>query len=355
MSGCAPLEPPGKETPGAVLVVGAGIGYMNSAPNLAKPGSKFKETFISREDYKLLLLAFIYFSILAFIGISAYKFYQYSRMPMHGRWELYPVPKEPGEKGHYGGSYYEDLEWWNKPRIVSHFGEMKEMLNEMLFIKILFVNQQRLWWISYSMHLGIYLLGLWAVLLLAGAVTELSGLPLATAGIVSANPWAGLVYYATFLSGAAGALLLTLGSAGLFLRRLFNNTLSKYTTPQEYFNLLFLFAVAVSGLVVWSGDPAFQYGRDILKRLITVSPIQAGTALTVHILLLGAVMIYIPQTKMSHYVAKYFSFHKVLWENEPNLRNSKMEEIVKKAMSYKPKASWSAPHINPGNPAPKKS
>jgi len=303
----------------------------------------------------LFLLFFIYFSIAAFIGLSLYKFHQYARMPMHGRWELYPVPKEPGERGHYGGSYYEDLEWWNKPRKVSHAGEIKEMLKEMLFIKNLFVNQKRHWWISYSMHLGIYLLGLWTVLLLVGALIELSGLPLTTAKGVSANPWAGLVYYATFLSGTTGALLLTIGSAGLFLRRLFNNTLSKYTSPQEYFNLFFIFAVAVSGLVVWSGDPAFNYGREIIKGLLTVSPIQAGTALTLHILLLGSLLIYIPQTKMSHYVAKYFSFHKVLWENEPNLKGSKTEEMVKKALRYKPKVSWSAPHIKPPNPEPKKS
>lgn len=303
----------------------------------------------------MLLLFFIYLSILSFIGLTAYKFYQYARMPMHGRWELYPVPKEPGEKGHYGGSYYEDLEWWNKPRNVSHLGEMKEMLKEMLFIKNLFVNQKSHWWTSYSMHLGIYLLGLWAFLLLAGAVLELTGLTIVSAGAVNTGPLAGLIYYATFISGAAGALLLTIGSAGLFLRRIFNNTLSKYTTPQEYFNLFFLFAVAVSGLVVWSGDPAFQYGREIMKGLITFSPINADTALTIHILLLGSVMIYIPLTKMSHYVAKYFAFHNVMWENEPNLRGSKMEEVIKKAMSYKPNATWSAPHINPNSPPPKKS
>lgn len=312
------------------------------------------KTLTSREEFHLLLLAFIYFSIITFIGLSACKFYQYARMPMHGRWELYPVPKEPGEKGHYGGSYYEDLEWWNKPRKVSHIGEMKEMMKEMMFIKNLFVNQKRHWWISYSMHLGIYMLVLWTVLLLTGAVVELSGLPLITAGGVNANLWAALVYYVTFMTGAAGALLLTIGSAGLILRRVFNSTLSKYTNPQEYFNLFFLLAVVVSGLVVWSGDPAFQYGREIMKGLLTVSPIQADTALTLHILLLGALLIYIPQTKMSHYVAKYFAFHKVLWENEPNLRDSKMEEIVKKAASYKPKVSWSAPHINPGKPDPKK-
>lgn len=273
---------------------------------------------------------------------------------MHGRWELYPVPKEAADRRHYGGSYFEDLEWWNKPKSTSLAAELLDMLKEMLFIKILFANQKRHWWVSYALHLGIYLLVLWAVLLLAGAVMELSGLPLTTAKGVNVNPWAGFIYYLTFISGATGALLLTLGSAGLFLRRLFNNTLKKYTSPQEYFNLLFILAVAVSGLVVWSGDPAFNYGREIMKGLLTFTPIRAGNALTVHILLLGALLIYIPQTKMSHYVGKFFSFHKVMWENEPNLRNSRMEETVRKALSYKPKTSWSAPHIKPGTSPPLK-
>ncbi|AEF93819.1 Nitrate reductase gamma subunit [Desulfotomaculum nigrificans CO-1-SRB] len=296
----------------------------------------------------MFLTVFAYFSVVAFIGLSLYKAYQFAKMPMHGRWELYPVPKEPDGKGHYGGSYYEDLEWWNKPRRVSHVGEIIDMLKEMLFIKNLFVNQRRQWWLSYAMHLGIYLLGLWTVMLFVGAITELStGVSLATAQGVNSSLWTTIVYYVTLIAGGLGAILMAIGSFCLFLKRLFNSTFAKYTTLEEYFNLLFLFAVVASGIVVWSGDPGFNYGRDIARAMLTFSPIKAGTALTVHILLLGAVMIYIPQTKMSHYVGKYFSFHKVLWDNEPNLRNSQMEQIVKEAISYKPKASWSAPHINP--------
>ena len=30
------------------------------------------------------------------------------RMPMHLRWELYPVAHEPGNKAKYGGSYLEE-------------------------------------------------------------------------------------------------------------------------------------------------------------------------------------------------------------------------------------------------------
>ncbi len=296
------------------------------------------------------LLFFSYLSISAFIGFSVCKALQFAKMPVNSRWELYPVPKETGEKARYGGSYYEEPEWWEKSRRTSLAGEIKEMLKEMLFIKSLFINQKRHWWISYALHLGIYLLGLWTILLLFGAIMELSGFYL-TKGI-NANILIYLVYYGTFLTGAAGALLVTFGSISLFLRRIFNNILRKYTTLQEYFNLLFIFAVAVSGLIVWSGDPGFNYGREIMKGLLTISPIEADTALTVHILLLGSLLIYIPQTKMSHYVGKYFSFHKVLWDNEPNLRNSKMEQIVRKSLSYKPRASWSAPHINPGSSTP---
>lgn len=292
----------------------------------------------------MFLTLFTYLSIISFIGLSLYKAYQFSNMPMHGRWELYPVPKEGGGKGHYGGSYYEELEWWNKPRNVSHMGEVIDMLKEMLFIKNLFVNQRRQWWICYAMHLGIYLLFLWTAMLLAGAAIELSG----TAVTATAGGLAGFVYYITLLSGAAGAIMLAVGSIGMYFKRSFSDTLGKYTTPVEYFNLFFLFAVAMSGIIVWSGDLGFNYGREIMISLLTFSPIEANFALTVHILLLGAVMIYIPQTKMSHYVGKYFAFHKVLWENEPNIRNSKMEAIIKDSMSYKPKASWSAPHINPG-------
>lgn len=300
----------------------------------------------------MLLLLFVYLSIIAFIGFSLYKVSQFTKMPLNGRWELYPVPKEPEERARYGGSYYEEAEWWNKPRHISHVGELKDMLKEMLFIKNLFVNQQKLWWLSYSFHLGIYLLGLWTILLLIGAGIELAGISL------TQNALGPLVYYCTLLSGAAGAILLAVGSVGLFLRRLCSNIHGQYTTPQEYFNLIFIFAVVVSGLVVWSGDIGFNYGREIMKGLLTFSPINADCALTVHILLLGALLIYIPQTKMSHYVGKYFSYHKVLWDNEPNLRDSKMEDMVKadkiKATLNKTKLSWSAPHINPDSSNTKK-
>ncbi len=34
-------------------------------------------------------------------------------MPIHLRWELYPVPHEAG-KAEYGGGYLEETSWWSK-------------------------------------------------------------------------------------------------------------------------------------------------------------------------------------------------------------------------------------------------
>lgn len=294
----------------------------------------------------MLLLFFIYFSVLAFFVGSFYRAYRFARMPLHVRWELYPVPKEPAGRARYGGSYYEDAEWWRKPRNISRSCMIKEVLKEMIFMRKLFINQRRHWWLSYSMHLGIYMLVLWAVLSLAGAVAELCGLPLTAGEGVNGNLWSRLVRFSTFLSGAAGLLLLAAGSAGLFLRRIFNTTLSRYTTPQDYLNLLLIFAAAVTGLAAWSGNPGFNYGREIIKAMFTFSPVGAGNALAVHVLLLGFLMIYIPWNKMSHYICKFFAFHKVLWDNEPNIKNSRMEQKVKEALDNRPRASWSAPHAN---------
>ncbi|MFZ5945963.1 MAG: respiratory nitrate reductase subunit gamma [Bacillota bacterium] len=292
----------------------------------------------------MFLLILSYVSLFAFIGLSIYKAVQYGNMPMHGRLDLYPVPKEKG-KGHYGGSYFEEVDWWKKPRETSLFEEIIDMLKEMLFIKKLFDNQRPLWWISYSLHLGIYLLFAWTALLFVGALTEIAGL-----AIDSGHWWTVLIAYATFLTGTIGGLMVAFGSGALFLKRQFVDSFKKYTSLQEYFNLIFIFTVAATGLLVWVSDPMFNYGRNIAKSMLTFAPIQADLLLSLHIILLGLLLIYIPLTKMSHYVGKYFSFHKVLWDNDPNLPGSGVDKIMKQSQAVKPKNNWSAPHYQPEQP-----
>lgn len=280
----------------------------------------------------MFLTVFAFLSILAFIVFTASKAYRFAHMPLHGRLELYPVPKEKG-RSEYGGSYYEEMEWWKKPRQISTATEVKEMLKEMLFIKKLFDNQKPLWWISYALHLGIYFIIGWTILLLIGAIAQLNGLSV------------GIITLLTSIVGVIGLFLAAIGSGALFLRRVFDTTLSRYTTPQEYFNLLLLFAVTVTGILVWSSDFTFHYAQSIMGNVLTFTPLQVSGLLSLHIVLLGIMFIYIPLSKMSHYVGKYFTFHKVLWENDPNIAGSEVEKKLINASGYTPKVKWSAPHI----------
>lgn len=288
----------------------------------------------------MILSIIAYLSIGLFLGISVYKACQFAKMPFHGRMDLYPVPKEKGFE--HGGSYYEEIAWWSKPHEVSHLREIVEMLKEMLFIKKLFENQRPFWWISYALHLGIYFIMAWTILLVAGAIFELNGIAVAAG---SSNILGLLVFYLSVLTGYVGLALAAFGSGMLFLRRAFDNTLKKYTTPQEYFNLLLIFAALITGIFTWGNDLTFGYAREVTANLVTFTPFAAGGMLTLHIILVGIMLIYIPISKMSHYVGKYFTFHKVLWDNNPNLKGSSIEQQVKNASTFRPTTTWSAPHI----------
>lgn len=288
----------------------------------------------------MLLGFFAYLSILLFVGISVYKAYQFAKMPLHGRMELYPLPKEQGFE--HGGSFYEEVSWWSKPHEVSHVREIKEMLKEILFIKKLFENQRPFWWISYALHLGIYLLMAWTMLLVVGAISIHNGI-----AIDNTSVWGLLINNLTIATGIFGLALGTFGSGALFLRRLFDNTLKKYTTPQEYFNLLLIFAALATGILAWGSDISFNTAREVTSNLISFSNVAPTSLQTINVILVGIMLIYIPISKMSHYVGKYFTFHTVLWDNSPNLKGSAVEQKVKKATSYRPNTSWSAPHIKP--------
>ena len=128
------------------------------------------------------------------------------------------------------------------------------------------------------------------------------------------------------------------------MHRFFDPNLKKYTTPQEYFNLSLILAVLVTGIYAWGSMTSFQVQQTVSQLLSFQAP-NVGPALTIHLLLLGLMFIYIPLSKMNHYIGKYFTFHKILWENDPNLPGSQIEKDLQKAAANPPKTKWSAPHI----------
>lgn len=131
------------------------------------------------------LQLFLYIAILFFIAVVLAKMIKIARMPVHLRWDLYPIPHEKG-KGAYGGSYYEELDWWTKPANFSLLSEIKEMAKEIILVHSVYENNRPLWVFSFPFHLGMYCLIGFVVFVIFGAILGLAGIEVAAA---SAVPW----------------------------------------------------------------------------------------------------------------------------------------------------------------------
>jgi len=55
---------------------------------------------------------------------------------------------------------------------------------------------------------------------------------------------------------------------------------------------------------------------------------------------------YIPLTHMSHFVAKYFTYHSVRWDDAPLRDNRRIAAAFAEYLTYRP--TWSAPHMKAG-------
>lgn len=281
--------------------------------------------------------------MLTFVGLLVVKAVKYATMPLHLRWELYPVAHVTGCP--HGGSYYEDLDWWTKPRRRSLFGELKFMGSELFLFKLYYRQKRNYWYAVYPFHIGVFLLVGWLVLLLAGALTSLAGIAVSA---TSANAWGSIVYYLTLVVGVAGFVIASIGCTGLLVKRSIDEDLRLYTAPIDYFNLSFILVILLSGLCAWwFFDTAFATAREFMKSLFAFTPMADMNPLTyINILLICLFLIYMPFTSMMHYLAKYFTYHKVRWDDEPNLTGSSIEKKVKEALNQP--VSWSAPHIQSG-------
>ena len=289
-----------------------------------------------------LIYVIAYLGIVFFLIAVAVRFVFWSRMPMHVRWELYPVAHEGGGRAAYGGSYLEETEWWQKPRQVSLLGELKVMVPEILFLVALREHNRKLWTRSFPFHFGLYLVGGTTVLMMVGGIAA-AVLPANMAG-----PVVGAIGRVVPWSGGAGLVLGIVGALGLFIRRR-GRELRDYTAPADYFNLLFFvvaFGVALVTFILYDRD--FSLVSAFVANLATfnIAPLGSGTAmllLTLSVVLLSLLTAYIPTTHMSHFVGKYFAYHAIRWRDEPNLRGGKQEKKIHELLNQP--VSWAAPHI----------
>jgi len=271
------------------------------------------------------------------------KAVRYATAPEAMRWELYPVPHERG-KSEYGGSYLEELDWWSKPRKADVVNELKEMAQEVLFLKGVFHHNKRVWVSSLPFHFGLYLCIGWLGLLLIGAIVQSFDVAVAA----DAGGMGAAIHWLTVVSGYAGLVLSGAGALGLLSWRLFDARQRLFNAPAEYFNLVFFVAVSTVTIAAQAVlDPGFVQLRGFVQSLVTLTPfVSPGGVFTLELVLIALLIMYIPVTRMSHFVAKYFLYHAVRWNDTPNERGSKIEQRLVEQLNMK--VGWKGPHIQTG-------
>ncbi len=279
----------------------------------------------------LLILA--YAALAVFVIVAVYRTWKTARMPVHLRWELAPVPREKG-KAAYGGSYYEEFEWWTKKRSVSRTGEILYMLKEILFLKAVWERNRKLWIFSFALHSGIYLL----VFMLLVLCADLALIPRRAVDEA--------LRAAAFVLAAAGYAIGAFGSAGLFVKRLVDPSLEPFTTPAARFNLLFLLAMFASGgaACLMAGDYPAGMQLFLLSFFTGDGSFALHPVLAAHVAITALFAAYLPFTFMIHFLAKYFTYHEIRWNDEPmnDAMAKKMEAQLGRGLT------WSAPHVRGG-------
>jgi len=292
------------------------------------------------------LLAVSYSSLAVFVAAIAYRAVRLARLPIHLRWELYPVAHEK-DRATYGGSYLEESDWWTKPRRPSLVGELKVMIPEILLLAGVWEHNRSHWFRSFPFHLGLYLSAVLVVLLGIGGIATAAGADVSATGGAMGRA----LHHATYLVGYAALLLGLIGAAALLAKRVFDEDYREYTKRIDFFNLAFFVAAFGAALAAHAlADPHFVDLRAFFACLVTFDPSAAAAAsatptgwIAVEIVLASLLLAYIPLTHMSHFFTKWFTYHHVRWSDEPNLPGGELERRVGRMLQYP--VSWSASHI----------
>jgi len=287
---------------------------------------------------------FTYLCLAVFAASVLWRIYRQLTLPVHVRWEIYPVQHEPAAKAAYGGSYMEGMNWWKDKRRRSTVNEILYMAPEIGLMRGLWKENRSLWRFSFPFHLGLYLMPAALVLLLTSAVLTLLGF--AEDGIVAA-----IVEKLIVAAGWIGVLAGAAGSLVMLVRRLTDREMRAYATVADYFNLLLILMFFICALLALiAADPLPGAARSYVMGLLTAGAAVPGYApgqslpgaLTI---VLGSLLLaYIPLTHMSHMFMKYFLYHRVKWDDEPNRPGSPLESAVKKNLEYRP--TWKAGHVD---------
>ena len=276
---------------------------------------------------------FAFGAVAIFLAAAIYRTIALARLPIHLRWELAPIPHEKDKK-HYGGSYLEEFEWWRKRRGRSLPAMVSYMLAEMLLLRGIRKDNPGLWPLSLTFHTGIYLVFFMLIFAIVSAILIITQVPPAVL-----NVFLGI----TSVLAVAGYILGGLGAITLLLKRALDPNLRAFNTVSKYFNLAFLLAFFASGACAWFASGGFAQALSFfIKGLFTLDAgVTLAFPLSLHVILGLAFFIYLPFTDMVHFIAKYFTYHEIRWDDRP--QDEKMKRELRGLLSQP--VSWSAEHI----------
>lgn len=288
----------------------------------------------------LVLQVLTYTSLIVFVVAILQRALRIANAPVHLRWELYPVPHEKG-RAHYGGSKAEEVDWWTKEHKKDHFNELKEMLSEIILLKGVKEHNKSLWVGSWPFHIALYLLMANMALLVIAGIMTLSGTEVSK----EAGGLASILWWKIDIIAWAGSIIGVLGSVRLLASRIIDKGLATYSTASHYFNIILIGGIFLTLLLWLINDPMMIPNLiGYYKSVVTFSAIENIPTIGMwHIVLSLIFLLYLPFTHMTHFFTKYFIYHKIRWEDTPNVSGSAMQGEITKMLNQK--VTWAAPHI----------
>jgi nitrate reductase gamma subunit len=272
--------------------------------------------------------------------VSLSKIIKVARMPVHLRWELYPVPHERG-RAHYGGSKLEDTKWYEHEHKPDHLNEIKEMATEIVFLKAVWEFNRSLWIGTFPFHFGLYMTIVNMALLFIAGILKLNGFELLPGNGSIAEFGYYLIYSIAWVSSIIGVF----GAIRLMFSRVVDQGLRNHSSVSHYFNILFIGGIFFTIMLWLIFDPNFVSTlTNFYASLITFSALpELHTIAVIHIIFVALFILYMPFTHMSHMYMKYFLYHYVRWEDHENKAGSTLSEKLGKQFAYP--LTWSAAHI----------
>ena len=269
-----------------------------------------------------VILFFFYGSILFCVIASIIKIVNCARAPLHLRWELYR-----------GSSVYELPDGWKRVNL-TFWDKLKAVILDVSFLREYYHRNRKFWSFLYLFHIGLYLLIFWHAWLFIRAFN----------GHIESASMAGLVW------GHVATGLAFVGGVGILIQRIVNEDLKVYYPNIHYAKWIFMLLTLLGAFYAVNihfnaqMPTLLKYVREQVTFQDLEHKLHPALAPASHVLFVSVWLIYFP---FSHIMQLFFRYyHHLRWDDEPNLRGSRIERKVKELLEQP--VTWSAPHIQSG-------